>query len=53
MDEWAVSDQRKTVEEATDRYMIEYVTCTGGKCKGKDGYIYIEKRQFVPAHPGQ
>lgn len=43
MDEWAVSDERKTVSEATEHYIVGYTKCTKGKCTGFDGYIYIEK----------
>lgn len=43
MDEWAVSDERKTVKEATERFKISYVTCTTGKCKGFDGFFSVEK----------
>jgi len=41
IDEWAVSDERKTIEEATETYCIEFVSCTDGKCKGYDGYIFV------------
>lgn len=40
MDEWAVSDQRKTVAEATDMYNAEYVTISDPKLL-KQGYIGI------------
>ena len=43
MDEWAVSDGRKTIPEATERFQVGYVTCNGGKCKGKSGYIWITR----------
>ena len=43
IDEWAVSDERKTVKEATDVFRMTYTTCKTGKCKGYDGYICIEK----------
>jgi hypothetical protein len=43
IDEWAVSDERKTVTEATDVFRIEFVSCTDGKCKGYDGYITFSK----------
>ncbi len=44
IDERAVSDERKTIEEATERYSIEFVSCTDGKCKGYDGYIFVWKK---------
>jgi hypothetical protein len=43
MDEWAVSDGRKSEREATDRFIVSFVSCQEGRCKGKDGYIYIAK----------
>jgi hypothetical protein len=43
IDEWAVSDERKTLKQATDVFRLTYTTCTTGKCKGYDGYIAIEK----------
>lgn len=43
MDEWAVSDERKTVSEATEVFRIEFVSCTTGACKGFDGYITFSK----------
>jgi len=43
MDEWAVSDERKTVAEATERYKLYYTTCTTGACKGFDGFLTIEQ----------
>lgn len=46
IDEWAVSDERKTEEEATEKYRLTYVHCKNGiKTKeGKyDGYFYIER----------
>lgn len=44
IDEWAVSDERKTIEQATDIYVVHFVTCSDGQCKGKDGYIYISRK---------
>lgn len=43
MDEWAVSDGRKTESEATDRFHIMFVSCNEGKCKGKEGYVTAVK----------
>lgn len=43
IDEWAVSDERKTVSEATEVFRIEFVSCTTGACKGFDGYITFSK----------
>ena len=43
IDEWAVSDERKTLKEATETYSMCYTTCNTGKCKGYDGYISIHK----------
>lgn len=43
MDEWAVSDGRKTQKQATERYRVTFVTCTTGKCKGYSGYVTVEK----------
>lgn len=44
IDEWAVSDKRKTVSEATEKYVVEFVSCTTGKCKGYDGYVNIYRK---------
>ena len=44
IDEWAVSDERKTLEQATEIYVVTFVTCSDGQCKGKNGYIYISKK---------
>lgn len=44
IDEWAVSDEVKTVQEATTTYVVNFVSCTTGACKGKDGYINIYKK---------
>ena len=44
IDEWAVSDGIKTIQEATTNYIVNFVTCTTGACKGKDGYINIVKK---------
>ena len=43
MDEWAVSDERKTVEEATEYYKVSYHKANTGACKGYDGFISVEK----------
>lgn len=43
MDEWAVSDERKTVKEAEEFFMVSYNKCDSGACKDFDGYITIEK----------
>ena len=41
MDEWAVSDGYKTVEQATEYYIVEYVTIKNKP--GYDGYVNIYK----------
>jgi len=46
IDEWAVADQRKTLEEATERFLFTYIAVNKGvKHNGKvyDGYCFIEK----------
>lgn len=46
MDEWAVSDERKTVAEATEKYLVSCVTATGGiKHNGQTytGYVTVTK----------
>ena len=43
IDEWAVSDERKTLNQATEIYRVSYNKTTSGRCKGFDGYISIEK----------
>ena len=43
VDEWSVSDERKTLKEATETYAMHYVTCSTGKCKGYNGYLSITK----------
>jgi hypothetical protein len=43
MDEWAVSDRRKTVEEATEYYRVSYHKANTGACRGYDGFISVEK----------
>jgi hypothetical protein len=43
IDEWAVSDERKTLKEATETYSLCYTTCRTGKCAGYDGFISIRK----------
>jgi hypothetical protein len=43
IDEWSVSDGRKTLKEATDTYSMCYTSYNTGKCKGYDGYISIRK----------
>ena len=43
MDEWAVSDRRKTEEEATEYYRVSYHKANTGACRGYDGFISVEK----------
>jgi hypothetical protein len=43
IDEWSVSDELKTLKQATETYSMHYTTCRTGKCKGFDGYISIYK----------
>ena len=43
IDEWAVSDEIKTVKEATDNFHLGYVKCSTGVCKGYDGFIFVYK----------
>ena len=43
VDEWAVSDEIKTIEQATEYWMITFTSCESGKCKGYDGYISVAK----------
>lgn len=46
IDEWAVSDERKTMAEATETYRVHCVTSKNGiKYQGKTyiGYVYVEK----------
>jgi hypothetical protein len=43
IDEWAVSDERKTIEEAYEFYRLDFISCTEGACKGYDGYVSIIK----------
>lgn len=43
MDEWAVSDRRKTEKQATDRFIVQFVSCSEGRCKGSIGYITAVK----------
>lgn len=43
IDEWSVSDERKTIKQATEKYEVTFVSCTKGACKGYDGYIVIVK----------
>ncbi len=43
MDEWAVSDGRKSVKQATERYRVTYNKATGGRCDGYDGFVTVEK----------
>jgi len=43
IDEWAVSDERKTIAQAHDKFRVTYTSCNTGLCKGMDGYVYIEK----------
>ena len=44
IDEWAVSDETKDLKTATENYIVSFVSCTTGACKGKDGYINIFKK---------
>lgn len=44
IDEWAVSDERKTISQATEVYSVEFVSCTDGKCKDYDGYVFVYKK---------
>lgn len=41
MDEWAVSDGRKTEAQATDLYVVTFTSCTSGACKGYDGFVMV------------
>jgi len=41
MDEWAVSDGTKSINEATEIYLVVFVSCSD--IQGADGYIHIEK----------
>jgi hypothetical protein len=41
IDEWAVSDERKTINEATETYLVTFVSCNEGMCRGFDGYVNI------------
>ena len=43
IDEWSVSDERKTLKQATETYSLTYTTCKNGKCKGYDGFISLHK----------
>lgn len=43
IDEWAVSDERMSVSQATKLFLLTFVSCNTGACKGYDGYINIEK----------
>lgn len=45
MDEWAVSDGRKNIKEATERFLVTYVICKKGECKGFDGFASVVKLQ--------
>ncbi len=45
IDEWAVCDERKTMAQATEIYMVSFTKCTTGACKGYDGYINIELKR--------
>lgn len=42
IDEWAVSDGRKSMEQATITLTVSFVSCTTGKCEGYDGYVSID-----------
>lgn len=41
IDEWAVSDGRKTVKEATEKYQLSYVITK--KLPGFDGFFTLDK----------
>lgn len=41
LDEWAVSDERKTEEQATYRFKLEYITTRSDK--KMDGYISLTR----------
>ena len=49
VDEWAVSDERKTLAEATDRFTITYNTFSPGMKnslivnEGHDGFLTVKK----------
>ena len=43
IDEWAVSDERKTLKEATIKLKMIFVAYTTSKFKGFDGYVYLEQ----------
>lgn len=43
MDEWSVSDERKTVKEATENYLVSFTTCNTGNCRGLDGFVSVTK----------
>jgi len=43
MDEWAVSDGRKSEQQATDLFKVYFTSCNEGRCKGKQGFVSIEK----------
>lgn len=43
MDEWAVSDERKTEQEAIDLFIVSFVSCSTGRCRGYEGYVVINK----------
>lgn len=44
IDEWAVSDETKTIKQATEQYLITYTKCRTGRCfGGYDGFISIVK----------
>ena len=42
MDEWQTGDVYE--------YFMVFTSCTDGRCKGHDGYIYIEKRKTIPGN---
>ena len=44
IDEAAVSDGVKSIEEATTIFVLTYVTCTTGACKGFNGYFTINTK---------
>jgi hypothetical protein len=45
VDEWAVSDERKTMAQATEIYIVSFTKCTTGACKGYDGFINVERKK--------
>jgi hypothetical protein len=43
MDEWAVSDGRKSVKNATERYRVTFNKAKTGRCNGFDGFVSVDK----------